>query len=237
MAKAKKTVEVAKPPTTTAMVPFGGQKRKLVEPATVSANYVTFATSLGKGSKRRAEYCEKLKIKDKDLPEDAPILVVGQEVYFLENFNFVLTQQWFQHFTEYDDAFKPIASYLDVDESPGGDFKEVVEAVIFVLHDDIVTPAIASFRTTKSGIFHDAYSAVKDGEWLQHVACVAFHEHTGKASGRTSIIGSATNRPIEETESELIATLLADPEATKALDACVASLKYRFDECKKVEVN
>jgi hypothetical protein len=214
------------------IAPFGTRK-PLLKPDVQGCNYVQFVNPK---AKRFAEILSATKMKAKDWPEDQPVLnTVGGPVV-LDPFEYLLTSQYFQHFSEFDDQYNILSSIMDVDEKPGGSYTEFVEALIVVHHKGNIYPATCGFKSTKTAAFHTFNTYLSegriepgdDGVLIGAMATYTSSEYTSKSSRRELIIGDCTVDTTPKDVAALVKKAFGNAAFLADLQKCVTAMKARY---------
>ena len=249
MAKSKATnVKVTtNPPKSTALAPMG--RKPLLRPTTqAGCNYLQF---LNTKAEKRGEICDQLKMKSSQVPNDAPIVHTGTGPILCDPFRYVVTSQFFQHFSETDNKYQILNSVMDVDESPGGDFKEYVEVILIVFPPKgQPVPVHAGLKTTKTGLFHKVDEFIREhaaeadgnGVYAGFLAEVSeFEEKTTRANARGEkfdyTIPVIEIDKIGAKEATQLAAAFKDAGFLQQLNDCVESMKARYSLVESKQVS
>lgn len=214
-------------------------KKPLLKPEVSACNYVQFLNSK---SGKYADVLGSLGIKPKDWVADTPVLHTVTGPVLLSPFRYFLTTQFFQHFSEFDDRYEILSSMMDIDEKPGREFTECVEALIVVVvppggshKAERYFPAHMNFRGTKAAAFHTLNTHINERmEEASETGCYqdffgefTLTEYTSKASRREMTIGDCVVNPAGAAQKAALNKAFTDKNFMTDMGKCIESMKNR----------
>lgn len=177
--------------------------------------------------------------KGKIAAEDTPVLVDANSITVLDPFTFYFTPLYNQYFAEMDSNGDQIKTYGVADGSarPPSGAREIVDAVIVVAHNGVLTPARVRVKTGKCGLLKSAYEElfamdradkqfaplVKAG--LEPYYFLRFTASYGKGVGKTTkkeyYTITSTGEPTKAADAKTLMTAFKDPEFIDAINLCI----------------